>query len=621
MSESGSHHEEEAVGRVYDSRLMRRLLGYLAPYRWRAVAAVLMIITSTGLHLIGPLATAVTLDLFVMQGAEAPSSASQSPVSRMVANLLATAGWQLSAEQGVLLMAGVYAAALLIAFVVLYAQGYIMEMTGQMIMDDLRRDVFGKLQRLSVSYFDRHPIGRLVTRATTDIAALNELFTAGLVSIFGDIFLLIGIVAALFILQWELALVSFSILPLLLVLTFWFKLRARQSFREVRVHIARINAFIQEHIGGMSVVQLFNRQRSVHDAFDEINAEHKDASVRAIFYYAVYFPSVELITALGLALIVWFGGGQILAGTLSFGALVAFLQYAQRFYRPLAALTEKYNILQAAMASSERIFELLDAEIEIQSPKDAHAPDRIDGSIVFDQVTFSYVPGEEVLQDVSFEMRPGETVAVVGHTGAGKSTLANLLLRFYDVDRGTVLVDGVDVRQWNPEALRKQVAMVLQDVFLFAGDVAANIRLGNQDISEERLRWAAQEVQADAFIRNLPQDYQTPVLERGAGLSVGQKQLIAFARALAFDPRILILDEATASIDTETEQLIQQALERLLTGRTSLVIAHRLSTIQKADRILVMHKGRVREQGTHQELLAARGIYYRLHQLQYDVED
>ena len=608
------HHEEESVGKVYDARLMRRLLGYLHPYRWRAVVAVVMIITSSALQLVGPLATAVTLDLFVVPVSEgSPDTAA----SRWVASWLEAQGWQLDAVQGVVALASVYAVALALAFVILYAQGYIMEMTGQMIMDDLRRDVFGKLQRLSVSYFDRHPIGRLVTRSTTDIASLNELFTAGLVSVFGDIFLLAGIVVALFVLQWKLALISFSILPLLFALTFWFKIRARRSFRQVRVKIARINAFLQEHIGGMSVVQLFNRQRQVFEQFDAINEEHRVVNVQAIFYYAVYFPGVELITAVGLALIVWFGGGMILAGVLSFGALVAFLQYAQRFYRPLADLTEKYNILQAAMASSERIFELLDAEIEIEIPADAYAPEQMVGEIELSGVSFSYVPGEEVLRDISFHVAPGETVAVVGHTGAGKSTLANLLLRFYDVDAGSVRVDGVDVRRWHPAALRQQVAMVLQDVFLFAGDIASNIRLGKQSIDAERLRWAAAEVQALDFIDALPQGFATPVLERGAGLSVGQKQLIAFARALAFDPRILILDEATASIDTETEQLIQQALERLLAGRTSLVIAHRLSTIQKADRILVMHKGRLREQGTHHELLAVRGIYHRLHQLQY----
>lgn len=607
-------HEEESVGKVYDARLMRRLLGYLHPYRWRAVAAVLMIVTSSALQLVGPLITAVALDLFIVELTE---GSPQSSASRFVAGFIESQGWQPSPEQGVSWLAAVYAVALVLAFIVLYAQNYIMEMTGQLVMDDLRRDVFGKLQRLSVSYFDRNPIGRLVTRATTDIASLNELFTAGLVSIFGDIFLLAGIIAALFSLEWRLALVSFSILPLLFALTFWFKIRARQSFRDVRVKIARINSFIQEHIGGMSVVQLFNRQRRVLDEFESINEEHRVVNVQAIFYYAVYFPGVEVITALGLALIVWYGGGQILAGALSFGALVAFLQYAQRFYRPLANLTEKYNILQAAMASSERIFQLIDADIDIKVPENPYAPEEMGGGIDFEAVTFSYVEGEEVLRDVSFSVAAGETVAVVGHTGAGKSTLANLLLRFYDVDRGSVRLDGVDVREWDPAVLRRQVAMVLQDVFLFAGDVASNIRLGNQDIDEERLRWAASEVQATEFIDALPQGFATPVLERGAGLSVGQKQLIAFARALAFDPRILILDEATASIDTETEQLIQQALERLLTGRTSLVIAHRLSTIQKADRILVMHKGRVREQGTHRQLLAQGGIYHRLHQLQY----
>jgi ATP-binding cassette, subfamily B, multidrug efflux pump len=437
------------------------------------------------------------------------------------------------------------------------------------------------------------------------------------VAILGDILLLAGIVGVLFWLDWRLAVVAFSIVPLLLWLTSWFKARVRESFREVRVKIARINAFLQEHITGMPVVQLFNREARAYDEFGEINEAHRDANIRGIFYYAVFYPGVELITALGIGLILWFGGGRVIAGITSLGALIAFLQYAQRFYQPLADLSEKYNILQGAMAASERIFKLIDTPETIASPPDAYAPDRVLGEIEFDQVRFSYKEGEPVLKGISFHVRPGETLAVVGHTGAGKSTLANLLLRFYDVDGGAVKVDNVDVRQWDLPRLRRSVAMVLQDVFLFSGSIGANIRLGEGAIDDERLRWAASEVHALPFIERLPGSFDTPVRERGAGLSVGQKQLIAFARALAFDPSILILDEATSSIDTETEQLIQKALDRLLVGRTSIVIAHRLSTIQKADRILVMHKGEIREIGTHQELLAQRGIYYRLYLLQY----
>ncbi len=614
-----SIHEEELVGKVYDSQLMARLLGFVRPYWRQATVAVCLIVFSAWLQLLAPLTNAVAIDLFVIGPQE--EGAAKAEVSRWIESQALARGWDPDPVEGMLVAAGVYAVILLLTFFVLFCQSYTMEMMGQRIMFDLRRDVFSHLQRLPVAYFDRNPIGRLVTRATTDVAALNELFTAGLVSVFGDVFMLVGIVSVMFWLDWRLALLSFAIIPLLFALTTWFKIGARKSYREVRVLIARINAFLQEHISGMSVVQLFGREARAMQEFAKVNADHRDANERSIFYYAVYYPMVEIITSLGLALIVWYGGGQILKGTLSFGALVAFLQYAQRFYRPLADLSEKYNILQAAMASSERIFELLDTEVEITSPPDAHRSTTARGSLEFDHVVFEYKPGEPVLNDVSFQVEAGEMVAVVGHTGAGKSTLANLLLRFYDVKSGAVRIDGIDVRQWHLEDLRSQIAMVLQDVFLFSGDVAENIHLGDREIDSERLRWAAAEVHALDFIERLPDGFETAVRERGAGLSVGQKQLIAFARALAFDPRILILDEATASVDTETEQLIQKALERLLVGRTSVVIAHRLSTIQKADRILVMHKGCLREQGTHKELLAARGIYHKLVELQYRDQD
>jgi ATP-binding cassette subfamily B protein len=617
VSEPVGFHEEEVLGKAYDARLMRRLVGYVRPYRGMAAGAVALIVVSSLLQLVGPLVTAVALDLFIQPEAGAP----RSPASVLVAGWLAVRGLDPTPAQGIGVVALIYLGALVATFVVLYVQTYVMQVMGQYIMHDLREQVFGRLQVLPVSYFDRNPIGRLVTRVTTDVDALNELFTAGLVSIFGDVVLLAGIVGVLFWFDWRLALVTFCVLPALGALTFWFRVRARQSYRDVRVRIARINAFLQEHITGMSVVQLFNRERRAFDEFHDVNLVHRDANVRAIFYYAVYFPAVELITAVGVALIIWYGGGQVVAGALSLGALIAFLQYSQRFYQPLSDLSEKYNILQAAMASSERIFRLLDREVEIVSPPDAYAPQSVEGAIEFDRVGFRYLPDEPVLEEVSFRVAPGETVAVVGHTGAGKTTLTNLLLRFYDVEAGAVRVDGVDVRDWDLGALRRGIGMVLQDVFLFSGTLADNIRLGSAAIDEARVRWAAAEVHALPFIERQPDGFATVVRERGAGLSVGQKQLVAFARALAFDPRILILDEATSSIDTETEQLIQRALERLLAGRTSLVIAHRLSTVQRADRILVMHKGRVREQGTHQELLARRGIYHRLYQLQYKEQE
>jgi ATP-binding cassette, subfamily B, multidrug efflux pump len=513
--------------------------------------------------------------------------------------------------------AGVYLVTLVLTFVVLYSQGYLMQLMGQHVMNDLRQQIFGHLQRLPIAFYDRNPIGRLVTRVTTDVDALNEMLSAGVVAICGDILLLAGIVGVLFWLDWRLALAAFSIVPLLLLLTFWFKRRVRESFREVRVRIARINAFLQEHVTGMPVVQLFNREARAWRDFDEINQAHRDANVRGIFYYAVFFPGVELITSLGLGLILWVGGGEVIARTVSIGALIAFLQYAQRFYQPLADLSEKYNILQQAMASSERVFQLLDTPVTVTSPESPFRPAAVQGEIEFDEVRFSYKEGEPVLKGISFRVRPGETLAVVGHTGAGKSTLASLLLRFYDVEGGAVKVDGVDVREWDLPRLRRSVAMVLQDVFLFSGTIEGNIRLGDPEIDEERVLWAAAEVHALPFIERLSGGLEAQVRERGAGLSVGQKQLIAFARALAFDPKILILDEATSSIDTETEQLIQQALDRLLEGRTSIVIAHRLSTVVDSDHIVVIDHGQVVGQGTHSELVESTPLYRDLarHQL------
>ena len=611
MSSEDLHREDE-LGKVVDTRLLRRLVRYVVPFRIDAALAIALIAASSLLQLTGPLLTAVVLDVFVRPPA---SGGARSAAADWAERVFAAIGWSPGPVEGITGLAAVYVGVLSATFVVLYAQSWLMQLMGQKIMVDLRGEIFAKLQRLSVADLDRQPVGRLVTRATTDVAALNELFTAGLVSIFGDVVLLVGIVGVLFALDWRLALVSLTILPLLGVLTLWFKTRARTSYREVRVRIARINSFLQEHLGGMSIVQLFGQEDRIRRQFRAIDSDHRDANVRAIFYYAVYYPAVELITAVGLAAIVWYGGGRILAGALSVGALVAFLQYAQRFYQPLADLSEKYNILQAAMASSERIFELLDRVPDIRPPRDAVTPEATLGALEFDRVTFSYVPGEPVLRDVSFRIEPGETVAVVGHTGAGKSTLANLLLRFYDVDRGMVRVDGHDVRDWDLDALRGSIAMVLQDVFLFSGTIRDNIRLGG-DLDDAAVRAAARQVHALEFVERLEDGLDARVRERGAGLSVGQKQLVAFARALAFDPRILILDEATASIDTETEQKIQAALDRLLEGRTSLVIAHRLSTIQRADRILVLHHGELREQGTHDELLASRGIYHKLWSLQ-----
>jgi ATP-binding cassette subfamily B protein len=517
-------------------------------------------------------------------------------------------------------------------------------MTGQRIMFDMRTEIYEHLQRLDLQFYDRNPVGRLMTRVTTDVDVLNDLFTAGVVSIFGDIFTLVGIMIVLVVMDWRLALLAFSVLPLIVLVTQWFRTHVRESYRTVRLWIARINAFLQEHITGMATVQLFRRERLSYARFGEINRRHRDANVESIFYYAVFYPAIEVIGALAAALLIWFGGGWTMQGTLTLGSLVAFLLYSQRFFRPISDMSEKFNVLQAAMASSERIFKLLDTGVSIASgvreqgsgrgastshldPGVHHAPDsdprsqiprpRGTGHITFDRVWFAYNGSDYVLKDVSFEVHPGERVAVVGATGAGKSTIINLLLRFYDVTRGRILIDGVDIRELPLDALRRLFSLVLQDVYLFSGTIAENIRLGNVGITDLDVRRAAATVHADRFIETMALGYDSPVAERGATLSVGQKQLLSFARALAFDPKVLVLDEATSSVDTETEVLIRDALHVLMAGRTTIAIAHRLSTIQDMDKILVLHRGELRESGSHQELLAARGLYFKLYQLQY----
>jgi ATP-binding cassette subfamily B protein len=498
-------------------------------------------------------------------------------------------------------------------------------------MFDMRMRIYRHLQQLDVQFYDRNPVGRLMTRVTTDVDVLNDLFTAGVVSIFGDVFMLAGIMIVLVVMDWRLALVAFSVLPLIAMVTQWFRRNARESYRTVRTLIARINAFLQEHITGMSTVQLFRQEDRTFGRFDHVNRQHRDANVQSIFYYAVFYPAIEVIGALAAALIIWFGGGWTIQGTLSLGSLVAFLQYSQRFFRPISDMSEKFNVLQAAMASSERIFKLLDTPVKIGAGRPFTAPRhrpagiqgvpaadrRPSGSIVFEDVSFAYNETDFVLRNVSFEVKPGERVGIVGATGAGKSTLINLLLRFYDTTSGRILVDGMDVRQADLQELRDKFSLVLQDVHLFSGTIASNIRLGTLSIADESVRAAAKAVHADRFISDLPQGYDHPVAERGATLSVGQKQLLSFARALAFDPEILVLDEATSSVDTETELTIRDALKVLMAGRTTLAIAHRLSTIQDMDKILVMHHGELRESGTHQELLARRGIYFKLYQLQF----
>jgi ATP-binding cassette subfamily B protein len=526
-------------------------------------------------------------------------------------------GFGENAYQGIAFIAMVFLIASIAAFAVQYTQAVVMQAMGQRIMYDLRQEIFAHLQRLPVQFYDRNPVGRLMTRLTTDVDALNEMFTAGVIVIFGDLAMIFYIVIWMFQVNWRLSLVSFAILPLLAALTIWFRLGARSAFREVRVRIARINAFLQEHITGMPVVQLFNREEKEMRKFDQINDSHRKANIDTIFFYAVFYPAVDIIGAIGIGLIIWYGGGQVIQGVATIGTLIAFIQLARSFYEPISDISEKYNILQSAMASSERIFKLLDEPVTIKTPDKPVRMGRTEGRIEFRNVWFAYKGEDWVLKDLSFVAEPGERVAFVGHTGAGKTTIANLLLRFYDIQRGQILLDGIDIREMDLDELRANFSIVLQDVFLFSGDIAGNIRLGSTSITDEQVIAAAREVHADPFIRRLPDAYRTELRERGAGLSVGQKQLISFARALAFDPRVLILDEATSSIDTETEILIRDAVERLMQGRTSLVIAHRLSTIQSVDKIIVMHKGEIREVGSHQVLLAQRGLYWRLYQLQF----
>ena len=553
------HHEEEVLGKAYDARLMRRLLTYLWPYKWHALTALVLTMGSAPLVLAGAPLTKAAIDLFLAPDPSKPVTG----FALFLKHLAERFGFGASAYQGIVFISIVFLIANIAAFAVQYTQAIVMQAMGQYIMYDLRKQIFAHLQKLSVQFYDHNPVGRLMTRLTTDVDALNEMFTAGVIAIFGDLAMIFYIVIWMFQVNWQLALVSFAILPLLIALTTWFRLGARSSFRSVRVRIARINAFLQEHITGMPVVQLFNREEKEMRKFDEINEAHRKANIDTIFYYAVFYPAVEIIGSIGIGLIIWYGGGQVGRGIATIGTLVAFIQLARSFYEPISDISEKYNILQSAMASSERIFKLLDEPVTIASPEKPVPIGRATGQIEFRNVWFAYKDDDWILKDVSFTVSPGERVAFVGHTGAGKTTITNLLLRFYDIQRGQILIDGVDIRKLDLEELRANFSIVLQDVFLFSGDIAANIRLGNQAITDEQLEESARQVHADTFIRRLPEQYGAELRERGAGLSVGQKQLISFARALAFDPRVLILDEATSSIDTETEILIREAGRRL----------------------------------------------------------
>ena len=591
--------EDEILGKAYDARLVRRLWQYIRPYRRMLLGALALSLITVGVDLLAPFITQLAIDRYI-----APARPTGlSPTAR---------------ANSVFDMALLFLLVLVTGFALRYAQNFLLSVLGQRIMYDLRAAMFAHLQRLSLSFFDHNPVGRLMTRITNDIDSLNDFFTSGAVSLLGDVFTLAGIVVILLVENWALALVVFIVIPPLLYATSIFQRLMRDTFRAIRVRLARINANIAENISGTQVVQLFNRERRNFAHFDELNRDYRAQTLRSLFYFAIFFPVVNIFAAVAMALIVRVGGGQVLASALSLGTLVAFLQYVDRFFLPVRDLADKYTILQSAMASSERIFRVLDEPVTVDDAADPKELGHIRGEVQFKDVWFAYNPGEWVLRGVSFHIRPGESVAFVGATGAGKTSLISLISRFYDVQRGEVLVDGRNVKDVAQAELRRQVGAVLQDPFIFSGTIASNIRLHEESITDEQVRAAARFVNADKFIARLPHGYDEEVRERGGGLSVGQKQLLAFARAIAFNPEILlILDEATSSVDTETEALIQDALEKLMRGRTSILIAHRLSTIRNVDRIIVLHKGRIVEEGTHEALLARNGYYKRLYELQY----
>jgi ATP-binding cassette, subfamily B, multidrug efflux pump len=660
--------EEEVLGKAYDSRLMKRLLQYLRPYKWPVGISLVSILIKSIADVLGPYLVAIEIDRYLVPV----------PKTTLFDFFLST-----NPYVGIAQIAGMYVGLIALGFLLDYLQTYFMQWAGQMVMFDLRKQIFRHLQGMHIGFYDKNPVGRLVTRVTSDVDALNEMFTSGVVSIFEDVFVLAGITGIMLCMNWKLALITLAVLPLIGYATSIFRDKVRDSYRRIRTAIARINSYMQEHVSGMVVLQLFNREQRSFNKFSEVNAVHMEAFKDAIMAHAVYYPVVEILSSTAIACVIWFGGNDIIRKltvgsvgvdfshqrllsfhvvhtVVSIGTLSAFIQYAQRFFRPIQDFSEKYNILQSAMAASERVFKLLDTPAEITSPAVTKTPTG-PGRIEFDHVWFAYrdVPVEPaknagespattqsktgnghvaiglrpvqsehgsakistepdwILRDVSFTIEPGETVAIVGHTGAGKTTIISLLMRFYDVQKGAVRIDGVDVKEMDLPELRRRYGVVLQDPFLFTGTVEGNIRLGTAGITDEDVEKAAEDVNLADFIRALPQGFKEEVRERGSTLSTGQKQLISFARALAHDPKILILDEATSSVDTETELRVRDALNRMVEGRTSVVIAHRLSTIQRADKIIVMHKGHVREVGTHQQLLAQRGIYYKLYQLQY----
>ena len=582
-------HEEEAIGKTYDFQVARRLLRYLRPYLRLLIPALALTLALNLLGILQPKFTEYAIDWHIL-----PRKA-----------------------DGLMLLVGLFFGVQFFRFVFSYFQTVLLNTVGQYVMFDIRRELYDKLQHQEVAYYDRNPVGRIMTRLTNDVDALNELFTQGVTDVLGDVVMIVAIIGVMLWMDVRLTFITLLTVPMLFAATTWFRKGARKGYDMVRTRIARINAFLQEHFAGAQTVQIFNAEAKSLRKFQEINDDYRKANIETIFYYAVFFPLVDFIGAIGIALIIWYGGYRVMNGALSLGALVAFIQYSGFLFQPIRDISDKYNVLQSAVVASHRIFKTLDLPIAITTPEQPLKSGRARGVIEFQNVWFAYKDDDWVLKDVSFTVSPGDSVALVGHTGSGKTTITNLLMRFYDIQQGRILLDGIDLRDWDLQSLRENFAVVLQDIFLFSGTVESNIRLGRTEIPDERVKWAAEEVHASKFIERLKNGYQAEVRERGAGLSVGQKQLISFARALAFDPALLILDEATSSIDTETEQLIQQAIERVMRDRTSIVVAHRLSTIQRADQIIVLHHGEIREQGTHQELLGKRGLYWMLYKLQY----
>ena len=586
-------HDDEVKTKIYDFGMLKRMFMYTRPYKHLMFAGVILIISASFLQLIGPYITKLAIDDYIKVGN----------------------------YKGLYTIVMLYFGVLGLTFLIQYAQVYVTQYLGQKLMYDLRSEIFNHIQKLSLSFFDKNPVGRLMTRVTSDVESLNQMFTQGVVSIFGDLFLLSGIIIVMMALNLKLALWTFSVIPVLFIITFIFKRKVREAFRNVRKWLAQINTYLQENITGMSIVQIFNRQQRNYEEFTKINQKHTDAYVRMVFYYAIFYPAIELVSAVALAIVIWQGGLLKMEDMVTYGAMVAFIQYAQMFFMPISDLSEKYNILQGAIAAAERIFKLLDTPPRITSIDQPVERPNASGKIRFDHVWFAYNEDDYVLKDINFTIEPGESVAIVGHTGAGKTSLINLLGRQYEIQKGNIYLDEVDIKSYDLRQLRTNMALVLQDVFLFSGTILDNVRLGNSKITEQQVVDACKKVNAHAFIEKLPQMYHTVLNERGASLSMGQRQLLSFARAIVVQPQILILDEATSNIDTETEILIQQALDYMMHGRTSIIIAHRLSTIKHVDRILVFHKGHLKEMGAHQELMQNKGLYFQLYQLQYKEQD